>query len=776
MEDKGHLVKVYMLNEDQEWDNIGIGYVSFTYVEQFEGVAMLVRSESDDSVILETKINPNEPYQKQQGTLIVWTHSDNRDMALSFQDEGSCHEIWEAICRLQGNPTIEITQNLLEEPGEEPPDEMLDPGSLIDLPNCELNTLEQISALVTSVLTSPRREESLAVLLENEDYIKKLLQLFHICENLRDMEGLHYLHKIIKGILFLNKTSLLEVLFSEECIMDVVGCLEYDPALAQPQRHREFLTQHAKFKEVVPITDSELRQKIHQTYRAQYIYDIVLPVPSPFEENVLSTVIAFIFFNKVEIVSMLQEDDKFLSDVFAQLRDKTINDDRRRELVFFFKEFCEFSQSLQPESKDALFTTLTELGILPALKIVMSVDDLQIRSAATDIFTYLLEHSPSMIQEFIMEEAQQSEDDNLFINLVIGQMVSDPDPELGGAVRSVELLRALLNPDNMLGTPGKCERSEFLNFFYKHCMHNFIAPLLAATSEEICEEKNIAGSDKSNKYCLNNYQTAQLLSLILELLTFCVQHHTYHIKSYIFSKDLLRRVLILMNSKHTFLVLSAVRFMRSMVGLKDEFYNDYIIKGNLFQPVVNVFLDNGNRYNMLNSAVIELFEYIRVENIKPLVAHIVEKFYKAFESIEYVQTFKGLKINYEKEKDQQSQIQKNLLSTLFHKVFHSSSKVLEEKEEMRFKESIEEEEAVRPPLEDDFEDPYDKFVETTNPKENEDKVDLPKRTSSGNFKFTSSHSASIPSSSSMIRLVDYPDDDEEDTEEDTPPGKRPHLS
>nr|XP_008534653.1 PREDICTED: serine/threonine-protein phosphatase 4 regulatory subunit 3B-like [Equus przewalskii] len=723
MEDKGHLVKVYMLNEDQEWDNIGIGYVSFTYVEQFEGVAMLVRSESDDSVILETKINTNEPYQKQQGTLIVWTHSDNRDVALSFQDEGSCHEIWEAICRLQGNPTIEITQDLLEEAGEEPPDEMLDPGSLIDLPNCELNTLEQISALVTSVLTSPRREESLAVLLENEDYIKKLLQLFHICENLRDMEGLHYLHKIIKGILFLNKTSLLEVLFSEECIMDVVGCLEYDPALAQPQRHREFLTQHAKFKEVVPITDSELRQKIHQTYRAQYIYDIVLPVPSPFEENVLSTVIAFIFFNKVEIVSMLQEDDKFLSDVFAQLRDKTISDDRRRELVFFFKEFCEFSQSLQPESKDALFTTLTELGILPALKIVMSVDDLQIRSAATDIFTYLLEHSPSMIQEFIMEEAQQSEDGNLFINLVIGQMVSDPDPELGGAVRSVELLRALLNPDNMLGTPGKCERSEFLNFFYKHCMHNFIAPLLAATSEEICEEKNIAGSDKSNKYCL-----------------------------------------------------SAVRFMRSMVGLQDEFYNDYIIKGNLFQPVVNVFLDNGNRYNMLNSAVIELFEYIREENIKPLVAHIVEKFYKAFESIEYVQTFKGLKINYEKEKEQQSQIQKNLLSTLFHKVFHSSSKVLEEKEEMCFKESKEEEEAVRPPLEDDFEDPSDKFVETTNPKENEDKVDLPKRTSSGNFKFTSSHSASIPSSSSVIRLVDYPDDDEEDTEEDTPPGKRPHLS
>lgn len=55
--------------------------------------------------------------------------------------------------------------------------------------------------------------------------------------------------------------------------------------------------------------------------------------------------------------------------------------------------------------------------------------------------------------------------------------------------------------------------------------------------------------------CVDNFQTAQLLALILELLTFCVEHHTYHIKTYIMNKDLLRRVLVLMNSKHTFLAL-----------------------------------------------------------------------------------------------------------------------------------------------------------------------------------------------------------------------------
>lgn len=53
----------------------------------------------------------------------------------------------------------------------------------------------------------------------------------------------------------------------------------------------------------------------------------------------------------------------------------------------------------------------------------------------------------------------------------------------------------------------------------------------------------------------DDYQTAQLLSLILELLSFCVEHHTYHIKNYIISKDLLRRVLVLLSSRHAFLVL-----------------------------------------------------------------------------------------------------------------------------------------------------------------------------------------------------------------------------
>lgn len=56
----------------------------------------------------------------------------------------------------------------------------------------------------------------------------------------------------------------------------------------------------------------------------------------------------------------------------------------------------------------------------------------------------------------------------------------------------------------------------------------------------------------------------------------------------------------------------ALRFMRKIVALKDEFYNRYIIKGNLFAPVVDAFVSNNGRYNLLDSAILEMFEFIKL--------------------------------------------------------------------------------------------------------------------------------------------------------------------
>ncbi|KAL1376652.1 hypothetical protein pipiens_016775 [Culex pipiens pipiens] len=59
-----------------------------------------------------------------------------------------------------------------------------------------------------------------------------------------------------------------------------------------------------------------------------------------------------------------------------------------------------------------------------------------------------------------------------------------------------------------------------------------------------------------------DYHTVHLLGLVLEWLLFCIEHHNYHIKICIINKDLLRQILVLMKSPHTFLVLGAIRFLR----------------------------------------------------------------------------------------------------------------------------------------------------------------------------------------------------------------------
>lgn len=788
MADTRRRVKLYALNADRQWDDRGTGHVSSSYVERLKGMSLLVRAESDGSLLLESKIQPDTAYQKQQETLIVWSEGDNYDLALSFQEKAGCDEIWEKICQVQGkDPSVDITQDIVEESEDERFDDVSDSAPPVELPPCELSRLDEISELVSNCIPSPIRRERLAMALESENYIKKLLEVFHMCEDLENINGLHQLFEIFKNIFMLNKNALFEVMFSDDTIFDVVGVLEYDPVSPVQKRHREYLRNMSKFKEVIPISNPELVSKIHQTYRVQYIQDVVLPTPSVFEENMLSTLSSFIFFNKVDIVSLLQDDDKFLSELFAQLTDEATDDDKRKDLVLFLKEFCMFSQTLQPQSRESFFKTLSSLGILQALEITLSMDDITIKTASIDILSYVVDFSPSMVREYSIQQVNTQDDDLLIINVIIEQMVCDPDPELGGAVQLSGILRLLLDPENMLATVNKSEKTDFLNFFYKHCMHVLVSPVLANTAE-----------DKPSK---EDIQTAQLLGLILELLSFCVEHHTYHIKNYILHKDLLRRILVLMQSKHTFLVLGALRFMRKIIGLKDEFYNRYIVNGNLFAPVIDAFKRNNGRYNLLDSAVIEMFEFIKVEDVKSLCTHVVEKYGKILDKVDYVQTFKSLRLRYEQHQDRlkdRSSLD-SMPSILRNNRFRRDPRQLDEDEEMWFndEDDMEDGEPMSDTLNKKLDDEFDQIGRILDRRgrdaEGKENVKtLPNRSSSpvlNNRRSSSPNAAQSFSPTVEVKsptltrkggLVDYPDEDsdEEDDDESSslPASKRPRLS
>lgn len=53
------------------------------------------------------------------------------------------------------------------------------------------------------------------------------------------------------------------------------------------------------------------------------------------------------------------------------------------------------------------------------------------------------------------------------------------------------------------------------------------------------------------------------------------------------------------------------------------------------------------RDNLLNSACLELFEYIKRENIKPIITHVVEKCRDKLKAVTYVDTFENLILRYD---------------------------------------------------------------------------------------------------------------------------------
>lgn len=71
--------------------------------------------------------------------------------------------------------------------------------------------------------------------------------------------------------------------------------------------------------------------------------------------------------------------------------------------------------------------------------------------------------------------------------MIIEQMICDTDPELGGAVQLMGVLRILLDPENMLATISKSEKTDFLNYFYKHS----IQVLIGNAKMKICVKSSI---------------------------------------------------------------------------------------------------------------------------------------------------------------------------------------------------------------------------------------------------------------------------------------------
>ncbi|CAM0881167.1 unnamed protein product [Alopecurus aequalis] len=737
-------VKVYRLRDGGKWDDQGTGHVAIDYIEGSKELGLTVLDEEDNETLLVHNITSEDIYRKQEETIISWRDPEAAtELALSFQEAAGCSYIWDNICDIQRN--LQFSNLGALEVGPRPASEHLEAsrvlhsheesfrsvnGELRELPPVDLSNLPLIlKTILEGGITDQMRVAELIT--QDRDFFPKLLDIFRMCEDLENLDDLHVIFKLVRGIILLNSPSIFDKIFSDEFILDIIGALEYDPEVAKVQKHRIFLKDHVVFKEAIPIKNVSVVSRIHQTYRIGYLKDVILP--RILDDATMASLNTMIHTNNAAVISLLKDDACFIQELFSRMRSPNISLESKRELVRFLHEFCTLSKSLPLVQQLRLFRDLSAEGVFEIISDVLQSQDRKIVSAGTDIVILFLNQDPNLLRSYIVQQ-----EGNSLLGLLVKGMVTDFGEQMH--CQFLEILRILMDSFTMSGA----HRDVIIEIFYERHL-DYLVDVIASS----CHPRSITRRAPNSAAVGRNTEVhrikPEILLNICELLCFCVVHHPYRIKCNFLMNNAIEKILTMTRRSEKFLVVAAVRFMRTIISRNDEHLVRHVVKFNLLKPMIDAFVENGDRYNMLQSGVLELLEHIRKENLKPLVIYVIESFSDQLVNFEHFRSIQAFKLKYQQYLES---AETKLSASVPDMRKKAEGRGLEKEEEDYFNEDSDEEDSVRRTKHAHNEHNEERKADVANGSEADDISSRPK---SGG-------------------LVDYADDDDEDF---NPPPKEP---
>ena len=287
-----------------------------------------------------------------------------------------------------------------------------------------------------------------------------------------------------------------------------------------------------------------------------------------------------------------------MHEMLVRLKLPDIPNQAKKDLVLFLQEFCSFSRSLQ--------------------------------------LVHQMRLDASLLRTVVVQQEGHA---------LLSLLVKGISTTFGGDMccQFLEIIRMVLDPYTMSGS----QRDTLIDIFYEKYMDQLIDVITSA-----CPANGSSYLGRKST-CLDGASTGayltvpEIISNICDLLCFCVLHHSYRIKYYFLNNDVIEKVLRLTRRKEKYLVVVGIRFLCTIISCNDECVHRHIVKNDLSDPVIQAFTANENRYNLINSAVLELFEYIRQENFKSLISYVVENYFHELERIDYVDSSQQLKLKYE---------------------------------------------------------------------------------------------------------------------------------
>jgi hypothetical protein len=330
--------------------------------------------------------------------------------------------------------------------------------------------------------------------------------------------------------------------------------------------------------------------------------------------------------------------------------------DYSQQLFLFLQELVNMAKNIALAQRDTLFRCMINKGLLVILEheLVQSyhqraATNCWLWNICTDILLVLLTHDADLLRDYLTEKfesavenkatAEKSRSSSANLN-------SDSDGE-----------------DNLLSCLFGVLTSDSIDSGCAHQLNQIIKLLLemeplnasiAAASYKLLHDTVMQQPDMLESLVkslsLNNSKANTIHFHCLDLLAFSAPRFSQFKPFALRTHLILNLNNFLEKARRPELVIAAIRLIKAIFSSNDMRIQSAALECQLLDTVIKVFNTNGNRYNLLNSCILDLFNHIRATNLERIIEYCCEKYDELFTSIKYVDTFQELIYKYQSNK------------------------------------------------------------------------------------------------------------------------------
>lgn len=605
-------------------------------------------AEKANSTLLNHVVKANNgSYQQQQGTLIVWEDYEGyktESYALSFLIKEGCDQVWNVIKSYQQRRQKEEAEN---------GDSTFDWSLSLETLDAFLSRLTERLSLGNSWFKAHLLEQ-----LQEHQIISRLGSIFDQSPKV----SAESLAQIFLVMLQVSDEPPLEAFVSDDAMRIV--CRIFDATLEIDSLGALHDLEEAELllENICPLNNPSVRTALRQNSRCQILRDVILARASPETVGFLAqanSIWPLEYYNYLRVFDyvFLHNDGEYLRQL-VNISKSDAGSQTLPMLAEYVRKLCHLPES----NRVRCYNILIDVGAFDAIEDYLSDPDMARRTQALGVLCQVAENSLTAVRKECLRLQISSSDGEhqrrSLLDILIEKLHSETDFALAGQIS--DMIRKLLDSSpseetssagfgcsdqeapNYADQQAEADFESFLTMFYHYYINRLMRPLQNVATLQPEKGRIELSPSKAGLYCQ-----------LCDLLCFLIKTHGYRAKFSIMDRSspgqptLFSLITLLCSCNAPILQLSALKVIRTAVGINEKFWEDLLVNSKTLAAVVAMFHGVKHRLNVLNAACLELFDYILKTPRKRLLKYMVEECLDELDDVFYVSVFRDMRRLYQ---------------------------------------------------------------------------------------------------------------------------------